>query len=121
MIHTGNGVPQALPSLCIPIARKYPHLKIILAHAGGGMFACEALIVAQECPNVYLETSWVNPADMGAIMNSLSPDRIMFGTDIYQNVAPSLSIYYDGGYSEGQLAQVLGQTAIDIFHLNQER
>jgi predicted TIM-barrel fold metal-dependent hydrolase len=117
MVHTGAGVPQALPSLCIPIARKYPDLKIVLAHAGGGLFACEALIVAQECPNIYLETSWVSPPDIAGFVASLGARRVMFGSDLFENVAPFLSIFYHAGFSEEQLAQVLGRTAIDVFKL----
>ncbi len=52
MIHTGNGLPNALPSLAIPIARRYPELRIVLAHAGGGTFGADAIVVAQECGNV---------------------------------------------------------------------
>jgi predicted TIM-barrel fold metal-dependent hydrolase len=32
MVHTGPGIPFALPALCIPAAQKNPGLKIILAH-----------------------------------------------------------------------------------------
>src|SRR5262249_12928834 len=34
IVHTGLGSPWALPSLCIPPARRYPRLPIVLAHAG---------------------------------------------------------------------------------------
>ena len=38
MVHTGNGLPNALPSLPIPVAREHPKLRIVVAHAGGGTF-----------------------------------------------------------------------------------
>ena len=50
MIHTGAGLPNALPSLSIPMARKYPGLKIVLAHAGGGMFGQDALVSRDGMP-----------------------------------------------------------------------
>ena len=118
MVHTGAGVPQALPSLCIPIARKYPDLKLVLAHAGGGMFAQEAQIVAQECENVYLETSWVSPPEVGGFIQALGPGRVMFGTDIYENVAPYIALYRSLGLSEEDLAQVMGQTAMKLYKLD---
>src|SRR5258706_11489233 len=38
MIHTGTGIPWALPSLAIPLARRYPDVKFVLAHAGMMVF-----------------------------------------------------------------------------------
>jgi len=118
MVHTGAGVPNALPSLCIPIARKFPDLKLVLGHAGGGMYATEAMIVAQECENVYLETSWVSPPEVGGLISAIGPDRVMYGSDIYENVAPYLALYRSLGLSDNDLARVLGQTAIDVFKLD---
>ena len=118
MIHTGAGVPNALPSLCIPIARKFPELKLVLAHAGGGAYAVEALIVAQECNNVYLETSWVSPPEVGGFIQSIGPGRVMFGSDIYENVAPYLALYMSLELSEDDLAQVLGGTATELYKLH---
>lgn len=60
MVHTGAGIPFALRSMVIPIARKFPDLNIVLAHGGNNISAGEALIVAQECDNVLLEPSWVS-------------------------------------------------------------
>jgi hypothetical protein len=93
MIHTGNGVPNALPSLCLPMARKYKDLTIVLAHAGGGMYAAEATIVAQECPNVYLETSWVPIYELQGMIDKLGPQRIMFGSDLANNIPVELAKY----------------------------
>jgi uncharacterized protein len=44
MVHTGAGIPFSLPALCIPAAEKYPNLKIVLAHAGGGILSAEAQV-----------------------------------------------------------------------------
>ena len=117
MIHTGAGVPNALPSLCIPPARKYPQLKLVLAHAGGGTYAAEAQIVAQECDNVYLETSWVSPPEVGGFIQAIGSERVMYGSDIFENVAAYLALYYNLGLSEDDLARVLGKTATDLYNL----
>jgi predicted TIM-barrel fold metal-dependent hydrolase len=118
MIHTGNGVPNALPSLCLPAARKHPDLKIILAHAGGGMYAAEATIVAQECPNVYLETSWVPIYELQAMVNKLGPERILFGSDLANNIPVELAKYRSLGLSEDALGWCLGKTARKLFKLD---
>ena len=41
--HTGAGAPYALPSLFIHPARRFPDLRIVLGHAGGGIYALEAI------------------------------------------------------------------------------
>ncbi|MGQ9494010.1 MAG: amidohydrolase family protein, partial [Anaerolineae bacterium] len=38
IVHTGLGIPWALPSLAIPQARRHPNLTIILAHAGYAIY-----------------------------------------------------------------------------------
>ena len=67
MVHTGPGIPFALPALCIPAARKYPDLKIVLAHAGFAVFTAEAQVAATVCDNLYLETSWCIGEDLSLI------------------------------------------------------
>ncbi len=57
MIHTGPGVPFALPALMLPAARQYPQTTFILAHSGHTIYAPEAFVVAQERENIILDTS----------------------------------------------------------------
>ena len=117
MIRTGNGAPVALPSLCIPIARKYPDVRIVLAHAGGGTYGAEALVAAQECPNVFLETSWVTVYDLRAMVEKLGPRRVMLGTDLVPNIPVELAKYRGLGLSDDELAWCLGKTAEAVFRL----
>jgi hypothetical protein len=58
IVHTGLGVPWALPALSIPQARRHPDLPIVLAHAGFAVYTAEAYVAAVECDNIYLEPSW---------------------------------------------------------------
>src|SRR5206468_7941368 len=53
IVHTGAGVPFALPSLLIPPAREYPDLPIVIGHAGSPVYYLEAIVAAQVCPNLY--------------------------------------------------------------------
>ncbi|MDR1581632.1 MAG: amidohydrolase family protein [Synergistaceae bacterium] len=117
MIHTGAGVPQALPSLVIPVAREFSDVPIVLAHAGGGMFAGEAIIAAQLCDNIYLETSWVYAADVAAMISAIGADRVMFGSDIFQNIPSHLAIYENLGLSDRDYEKVIGLTAASLFDL----
>ena len=69
----------------------YPSLPIIVPHFGAGFFR-EALMLAEACPNVVLDTSstngWVRYHPgltltdvFRTAMAVLGPDRLMFGTD----------------------------------------
>jgi len=117
MIHTGNGLPNAMPSLCIPVARKYPRVRIVLAHAGGGMFGADAIVVAQECQNVFLETSWTAVYDLAAMVRTIGAERVMFGTDLPSNVPVELAKYKSIGLAEAQLEWCMHKTAEKVFRI----
>ena len=72
------------------VAQAYPNVPIIVPHFGAGMFR-EALMLADLCPNVLLDTSssngWIQYVGMtlaGVLRQALAvvgPDRLLFGTD----------------------------------------
>ena len=117
MIHTGNGLPIALPSLVIPVAREHPRLRIVLAHAGGGTFGADAIVAAQVCPNIFLETSWVTVYDLQAMVEKLGPERIMLGTDLIANIPVELAKYRSLRLPDSQLEQCFSRTAQSVFRL----
>jgi uncharacterized protein len=84
--HTGTGLPFASPALLMVPARKFPDLKIVVAHAGGGIFVHEAIVAALFCPNVLLELSTLMPHHVGEVLNHISSDRLMIGSDLPENV-----------------------------------
>jgi len=84
--HTGSGVPFALPSLFILPARKFPELRIVLAHCGGGILFQEAIVAATVCPNIYLELSTLLPHQVKEVMAHIPPSRLMIGSDLPDNV-----------------------------------
>jgi predicted TIM-barrel fold metal-dependent hydrolase len=118
MIHTGNGLPNALPSLCIPVARKHPGLRFVLAHAGGGTFGADAIVAAEVCPNIFLETSWTAVHGLSTMVDRLGAERLMFGTDLLANVPVELAKYHALGLGEERLAWCLGKTAAEVFRLD---
>ena len=117
MVHTGPGVPFALPALCIPPARKYPSLKIVLAHAGFAVFSAEAQVAASVCSNLYLETSWCIADDIAWMISTLGGKRVMMGSDLITNIPVEIAKYKALDLEPDVLAQVMGQTAIDVFRL----
>lgn len=117
MIHTGNGVPNALPTLILPVAKKYKDLRIVMAHSGGGMYGAEATIVAQECPNVYLETSWMPVYEIENAVKKLGCERVMMGSDLVTNMASEIAKYRSIGLGDTQLEWCLGKTAAAAYKL----
>ncbi len=84
--HTGAGAPFALPSLYIHPARRYPDLRIVLGHAGGGIYSLEAAVAAVVCPNIFIELSTLTPHGVLEILKHVGPDRLMAGSDLPESV-----------------------------------
>lgn len=117
MVHTGSGIPWALPSLCILPAQKYPDLPIILAHAGMGVFTLDAYVAARVCPNIYLETSWTKPGELKWLIKELGPERIMLGCDLVSNMPMELFKYRSLGLPADVLDRCFSGTALEVFKL----
>lgn len=117
IIHTGNGVPCALPSLAIPVAKAYPELSMVLAHSGAGMYGAEALIAAQQCPNITLEPSLTTVMDIPSFIRKLGAEPVMFGTDIPLNASAELGKYKALHLTEEPYAWVHEGTARRVFRL----
>ena len=73
------------------LALKYPAVPIIIPHFGGGMLR-EALMLADCCPNVHLDTSssnsWIRYTPgltleqvFKSALDVVGPDRLLFGSD----------------------------------------
>ena len=117
MVHTGSGIPWALPSLLILPAQKYPDLPIIMAHSGMGVFTLDAYVTAKVCPNIYLETSWAKPGELKWLIGELGPERIMLGCDLVTNMPVELFKYRSLKLPDEVLDRCLGGTAIEVFKL----
>lgn len=118
MVHTGGArQPFAIPSHVLPLAREWPDLPVVLAHAGMGLAAREAGLVAQLCPNVYLETSWCGTPGTAMLAEMVGPDRLMLGSDGAQNLGVEIAKYHALGLSPGELSHCLGGTAAKVFRL----
>jgi uncharacterized protein len=73
-----------------PVALRFPQIRFIVPHFGAGMFR-EALMLADLCPNVWLDTSSSNRwmryegLDLRTVfrraLDVVGPGRLLFGTD----------------------------------------
>jgi predicted TIM-barrel fold metal-dependent hydrolase len=117
IVHTGPGVPWALPALSIPQARRHPKLPIILAHAGFAIYTAEAYVAAGECDNIYLEPSWCAVYELQWLIKELGVDRILFGSDLPENLPVELVKYRSLNLPSQELAVCLGGTAARLFQI----
>lgn len=114
MVHTGPGIPFALPSNVAPKAEEYPEVQIVIAHAGFGLFSGEALDVAKKYDNVYLEISWAPTYDVEAMAEQI-PDKVMFGADLPSNVAVEMAKVKAAGLSEDVQEKIFYKNALGVF------
>ena len=120
------------------VALRYPSVPIIVPHFGAGYFR-EALMVADLCPNVYLDTAssnrWVRylePHHMQSrvdlrhvfrqALDVVGPSRLLFGTDssyfprgwhdaIFEEQARAL---YEIGVSAGDARAIFGENLMRL-------
>lgn len=115
-----------------PVAQRFPTLRFIVPHFGAGLFR-EALMLADLCPNVWLDTSsgnrWMayEHLDLRSVfrraLDLLGPGRLVFGTDssffprgwhaeIFEHQTTAL---YELGLSREQAQQIFCSNLERIF------
>jgi uncharacterized protein len=114
VVHTGAGAPFALPSLYISPARKFPDLKIILGHAGGGIYAAEAIVAATVCPNILIELSSLMPHHVTEVLAHVPADRLMIGSDLPESLPAEIGKILTLPISDTAKQQILWDTAIGV-------
>lgn len=117
MVHTGAGVPFALPANVIGRCKQFPQVMCILAHSGMISFAGEAFLAAKECPNVILETSWTAAHHIEHMVDLFGAERVMFSGDEGTNLVVELAKYRSLRLSDDQKEWCLWKTANKAFKL----
>jgi uncharacterized protein len=119
MAHTSSGIPFGLPSGFIPLAKQFPRVRLILAHAGSFFFEDEHLIVAEECPNVYLDTSTREPniENLHRLVRQLGAQRFMFASDSPDEMEHNLWQHRHAGFVADALDWIFHRTAEGVFRL----
>jgi predicted TIM-barrel fold metal-dependent hydrolase len=87
LFHTGTP-PYSQPFQVMEQARRFPAVPFVIGHFGKIMFL-DAVRSAELCPNVYLETSGAQVADLQFAVEHIGAGRILFGTDLPIGGAPS--------------------------------
>ncbi|MCX6608921.1 MAG: amidohydrolase family protein [Acidobacteria bacterium] len=114
--HTGSGIPHALPSVFMFAARRYPDLKIVLAHCGGGgLLLPDAIVAASFCPNIYLDLSTLMPNHVLEVLQHIPASRLMAGSDLLENTDVELLKILLLDLPAEQKRQILSETAQAVF------
>ncbi len=116
IVHTGAGAPFALPSLYIMPARKFPELPIVLGHAGGGIYAAEAIVAASVCPNIFIELSSLMPHHIRDVLHHVAADRLMAGSDLPESAETESSKILTLEIRDEAKRDILWNTAERLFH-----
>lgn len=74
---------RSSPELLSELILDFPEVDVVLIHMDNPI---NSIFLAKRCPNVYLETSWIerkwaNLAPIKIALDSVEPHKILFGTD----------------------------------------
>lgn len=113
LFHTGTP-PYSQPFQVMEQARRFPSVPFVVGHFGKIMFL-DAVRSAELYPNVYLETSGAQVADLQFALDRIAPERILFGTDLPIGGAPSakwnMAKIRSAVADEAVLAGIFGENA----------
>jgi predicted TIM-barrel fold metal-dependent hydrolase len=126
LIHAGRGIP-ALGRDTVHLAERYPGARWILAHAAVSDIAWLWRLMP-DLPNVFIDTSWWNPADLQALFCLVPPGQILWASDnpygqpihsaafqLRYAVAAGLSAEALAAVAGGQIQRILGrEEALDV-------
>jgi hypothetical protein len=114
------------------VAQRYPNVKFIVPHFGAG-YLREALMLADLCPNVYLDTSssnsWMRYSGLELktvirrTLDVIGAQRLLFGTDSsffprgwnYEVYEAQQRALLDLGLSTSDIRAMLGENLVRIF------
>jgi predicted TIM-barrel fold metal-dependent hydrolase len=80
ILHTGHE-PNCHPNDWLYVFKSYPKTFFILAHSGKDVYA-EAIEIAKELANVYLDTSTLSYYRTGVILKRAGAGKVVFASDI---------------------------------------
>ena len=82
LLHSGEP-PYGIPATANYVAGRFPDVTMIIAHTGtqGVVYTLEALLVAENHPNVYLETSFAQCHMLIECVHAVGSRRLIFGSN----------------------------------------
>jgi predicted TIM-barrel fold metal-dependent hydrolase len=130
--HSGPGpagaAGSAQPGDFAPVLRKWPDLRLVLAHLGGASWR-ETAALAADFPQLVFDLSeiieWTGAphaptaAELSALIREVGADRVMLGSDFpwYDPLRTADRVSGLPGLSAAERAAILGGTAMQVFGL----
>lgn len=104
--------PYALLRYYVPGIREFPQVKFLLGHAGARDVA-EALLIARDHRNVWLELSSQGASSIDHLLQELGPEKLVFGSDwpFYPLAVALAKVLLVTGDDAGAQRQILGGNA----------
>lgn len=115
IVHTGMGVPFALPSLWMMPARKYPRVRVVLGHAGGPLLHGEAIVAASFLDNVFVEVSTLAANHAADVVRQVPKGRVMLGSDLPECAETEMEKGFSLGLAGGTLEELCWRTGRRVF------
>jgi predicted TIM-barrel fold metal-dependent hydrolase len=81
MVSHTAGDECSKPQKVYNMALKYPNVKFVMVHMGLETDNKEAINLIAKLPNLYGDTTWVDPKNAIKMINLCGEDKLMFGTD----------------------------------------
>lgn len=121
LVHSGKiwkgDTDNSNPIYYREIFEHFPALKLIIAHLGG-TFEKEALQLAKEYDNVYLDTSGGHPKKVIIALKTLGSERIIYGSDMpfipFGNPVDELNKIRNLEISDEDKQLILGQNILKL-------
>lgn len=114
-------------SYLVEVAKAWPHLNFIAAHAVLLSNHKDAIKALQSCSNLFVDTAWLNMEDLKLFKEKNLLDRVLFGTDNPVDGEGTLDkeIYQDYfnnkiNLNDEEYANVMYQNAMRVYNINEE-
>jgi len=129
LIHVGSSIfPGTRQRWCNPddlqdVAREFPGVPFVLAHAGRGWWYEQCQFLAEHEPNVYLDLTGLPPVSVLQLLPRLPriAGKVVFGTDwpaVPKAVADNVNAIRCLGLADDARDAILGGTAARLLHLD---
>lgn len=119
--HSWEEDARCRPKAFGQLAEAHPSIPFLLGHSGGTAAGRrEAVAVAKEHPNIYLEicSSFLTCAELEWMVREVGAERVLFGSDSpWLNPAYTLGRVAYANLSEEELRLILGENAARLFAL----
>jgi predicted TIM-barrel fold metal-dependent hydrolase len=104
-VGTGVGLPLGQPIHLTRLLERYPHVRVVLMHAGRFIYSSQYRVLGSEYPNVYFETSeGIGSArEIKYYVTTFGPHRVMMGSGTLDEIEENIYMYQHAGLGKEEL------------------